>query len=144
MNELAPGTFTFLLTDIEGSTTLARRLRDQYGDVLAEHHRLLRCAFEDAGGQGLGVQGDGCFGAFRRPKDAVVAAVAGQEALAGHTWPEDVDLRVRMGLHTGEAAVSDGHYHGLAIHRAARICSVGQGGQILVSQATHALLEDED
>jgi DNA-binding NarL/FixJ family response regulator/class 3 adenylate cyclase len=144
MTSPSDGTFTFLLTDIEGSTILVRRLRDQYGEVIAEHHRLLREAFEAAGGQGIGVQGDACFVAFRRPKDAVLAAVAGQQALAGHTWPDDVQPRVRMGIHTGEASISDGHYHGLAIHRAARICAVGQGGQILLSQATHSLLDDED
>jgi DNA-binding NarL/FixJ family response regulator/class 3 adenylate cyclase len=144
MPEPSDGTFTFLLTDMEGSTKLVRSLGDRYGDVLAEHHRLLRSAFEDAGGQGIGVQGDACFVAFRRPRDAVLAAVAGQRALAAHDWPEDVQPRVRMGIHTGEASVSDGHYHGLAIHRAARICAAGQGGQILLSHATRTLLEDEE
>jgi DNA-binding NarL/FixJ family response regulator/class 3 adenylate cyclase len=138
------GTFTFLLTDIEGSTTLARRLRDQYGELLAEHHRILRTVFEEAGGEGIGTQGDAFFVAFRRPKDAVLAAVTGQQTLATNEWPEGVECRVRMGIHTGEASIADGEYHGLAIHRAARICSAGQGGQILISQATHALLEDEE
>jgi DNA-binding NarL/FixJ family response regulator/class 3 adenylate cyclase len=138
------GTYTFLLTDIEGSTSLVRRLRDQYGEVLAEHHRVLRTAFQDAGGEGIGTQGDAFFVAFRRPKDAVLAAVAGQEALAQCEWPEGVELRVRMGIHTGEASISADEYHGLAVNRAARICAAGHGGQILLSQATHALLEDED
>jgi DNA-binding NarL/FixJ family response regulator/class 3 adenylate cyclase len=144
MSDATHGTFTFLLTDIEGSTTLVRRLREQYGEVLADHHRLLREAFEAAGGQGIGVQGDACFAAFRRPKDAVVAAVSGQRSLAEREWPDGMRPRVRMGIHTGEASISEGHYHGLAIHRAARICATGQGGQILLSQATQALLEDED
>jgi DNA-binding NarL/FixJ family response regulator/class 3 adenylate cyclase len=138
------GTYTFLLTDIEGSTSLARRLRDRWGDVLADHHRCLRSVFEEAGGEGIGTQGDAFFVAFRSPKDAVVAAAAGQRALADQEWPQGVELRVRMGMHTGEASIAEGEYHGLAIHRAARICSAGQGGQILVSQATAALLEDED
>jgi DNA-binding NarL/FixJ family response regulator len=138
------GTYTFLLTDIEGSTALVRRLREHYGDVLAEHHRVLRGIFEEAGGEGIGTQGDAFFVAFRRPKDAVAAALAGQRALVGHEWPHDVQPRVRMGIHTGEASISADEYHGLAVHRAARICAAGQGGQILVSQATHAMLEDED
>jgi DNA-binding NarL/FixJ family response regulator/class 3 adenylate cyclase len=138
------GTYTFLLTDIEGSTALVRRLREHYGDVLAEHHRVLRGIFEEAGGEGIGTQGDAFFVAFRRPKDAVAAALAGQRALVGHEWPHDVQPRVRMGIHTGEASISADEYHGLAVHRAARICDAGQGGQILVSQATHAMLEDED
>ena len=138
------GTYTFLLTDIEGSTSLVRQLREQYGDVLAEHHRVLRGIFEEAGGEGIGTQGDAFFVAFRRPKDAVAAALAGQQALVGHEWPHDVQPRVRMGIHTGEASISADEYHGLAVHRAARICAAGQGGQILVSQATHSLLEDEE
>jgi DNA-binding NarL/FixJ family response regulator/class 3 adenylate cyclase len=138
------GTYTFLLTDIEGSTSLVRRLRDQYGDVLSEHHRVLRTVFEDAGGEGIGTQGDAFFVAFRRPKDAALAALAAQEALAGHDWPHGVEPRVRMGIHTGEASITADEYHGLAVHRAARICAAGTGGQILVSQATHSLLEDEE
>jgi DNA-binding NarL/FixJ family response regulator/class 3 adenylate cyclase len=137
-------TYTFLLTDIEGSTTLVRRLGDDYGHVLAEHHRVLRGVFEDKGGEGIGTQGDAFFVAFKRPRDAVGAALAGQQALAGCDWPEGVELRVRMGMHTGEASVAEGEYHGLAIHRAARICSSGRGGQILLSHATAALLEDEE
>ncbi|HEU0305274.1 MAG TPA: response regulator [Gaiellaceae bacterium] len=138
------GTYTFLLTDIEGSTSLVRRLRDGYGDVLAEHHRVLRSVFEEAGGEGIGTQGDAFFVAFRRPKDAVLAAVAGQKALGECEWPHGVELRVRMGIHTGEASISADEYHGLAVNRAARICAAGHGGQILLSQATHSLLEDED
>jgi DNA-binding NarL/FixJ family response regulator/class 3 adenylate cyclase len=138
------GTYTFLLTDIEGSTSLVRRLRDQYGDVLAEHHRVLRRVFEDAGGEGIGTQGDAFFVAFRRPKDAVLAALDAQQALAGHDWPHGVEPRVRMGIHTGDASIAADEYHGLAVHRAARICAAGHGGQILVSQATYALLEDEE
>jgi DNA-binding NarL/FixJ family response regulator/class 3 adenylate cyclase len=138
------GTYTFLLTDIEGSTSLVRELRERYGDVLAEHHRVLRDIFEEAGGEGIGTQGDAFFVVFRRPKDAVKAALAGQRALEGHEWPHDVQPRVRMGIHTGEASISADEYHGLAVNRAARICSAGQGGQILVSQATHAMLEDEE
>jgi DNA-binding NarL/FixJ family response regulator/class 3 adenylate cyclase len=138
------GTYTFLLTDIEGSTEMARSLRDRYGDVLAEHHRVLRTVFEEAGGKGIGTQGDAFFVAFGRPKDAVIAAMEGQAALAGHAWPHGVEPRVRMGIHTGEAAIAAGEYHGLAVNRAARICAAGKGGQILVSQATHALLEDEE
>jgi DNA-binding NarL/FixJ family response regulator/class 3 adenylate cyclase len=138
------GTYTFLLTDIEGSTSLVRQLRDRYGDVLSEHHRVLRTVFEDAGGEGIGTQGDAFFVAFRRPNDAVRAALAGQRALVGHEWPHGVQPRVRMGIHTGEASIAANEFHGLAVHRAARICAADQGGQILVSQATQALLDDED
>jgi DNA-binding NarL/FixJ family response regulator/class 3 adenylate cyclase len=144
MAEPSSGTFTFLLTDIEGSTQLARSLGGAWGDVLATHHRLLRTAFEETGGEGIATQGDAFFVAFRRPTDAVLAALAAQRSLTGHGWPEGVTMRVRMGIHTGEASISDSEYHGLAIHRAARICAASNGGEILVSQATSALLDDEE
>ena len=144
MEERPSGTVTFLFTDIEGSTVLLRQLRDAYGDVLATHGRLLRQAFEDAGGQEIDTQGDSFFVAFRRPKDAVRAAVSAQQALCSEQWPEGADVRVRMGIHTGDASLAADRYLGLSVHRAARICSVGHGGQILISQTTHALLEDDE
>jgi DNA-binding NarL/FixJ family response regulator/class 3 adenylate cyclase len=144
MAELPSGTVTFLFTDIEGSTALLRQLRDRYGDVVADHQRLLRSAFEDAGGSEIDTQGDSFFFCFRKARDAVRAAVAGQRALHGHEWPDGVEVRVRMGIHTGEASLSENRYHGLAVHRAARICDAGHGGQILLSQTSHHLLEDEE
>jgi DNA-binding NarL/FixJ family response regulator/class 3 adenylate cyclase len=144
MADLPSGTVTFLFTDIEHSTLLLRQLREQYGDVLSEHQRLLRAAFEAAGGWEVDTQGDSFFIAFRKPKDAVLAAVEAQRALTSHSWPEDTPVRVRIGIHTGEALLTEGRYHGLAVHRAARICDAGHGGQILLSQTSHALLEDEE
>jgi DNA-binding NarL/FixJ family response regulator/class 3 adenylate cyclase len=144
MGELPSGTVTFLFTDIEGSTALLRRLRDRYGDILAEHQRLLRRAVEDAGGSEIDTQGDSFFFCFRKARDAVAAAVAGQRALRSTEWPEGAEVRVRMGIHTGEASLSENRYHGLAVHRAARICSAGHGGQILLSQTSRQLLEDEE
>jgi DNA-binding NarL/FixJ family response regulator/class 3 adenylate cyclase len=142
MSERQTGTVTFLFTDIEGSTVLLRQLRDRYGDLITAHGRLLRAAFEEAGGEEIDTQGDSFFVAFRRPKDAVLAAVAAQRAVASEAWPEGVEVRVRMGIHTGDASVADDRYLGLSVHRAARICAAGHGGQILLSQTTHALLEE--
>ncbi len=144
MAELPTGTVTFLFTDIEGSTALLRRLRDGYSDVLADHQRLLREAFERAGGNEIDTQGDSFFFCFRHARDAVQAAADGQRALLTHAWPDEGDVRVRIGIHTGEGAASGGKYHGLAVHRAKRICDAGHGGQILLSQTSHALLEDEE
>ena len=138
------GTVTFLFTDIEGSTVLLRQLRDAYGDVLDTHGRLLRQAFEDAGGQEIDTQGDSFFVAFSSPKDAVHAAVAAQRSLAEESWPEGAVVKVRMGIHTGDASLAADRYLGLSVHRAARICSAGHGGQILISQTTYALLEDQE
>jgi DNA-binding NarL/FixJ family response regulator/class 3 adenylate cyclase len=142
MDETA--TLTFLFTDVEGSTALLRKLRDRYGEVLGEHERLLRAAWEEAGGRELNTDGDSFFVAFRRPRQAVEAAVAAQRALAAHDWPDDVNVRVRIGIHTGEATVAGDQYVGLAVHRAARICDAGHGGQILLSETTRSLLEDDE
>ena len=142
--DLPTGTVTFLFTDVEGSTALLRRLKDGYAEVLAQHETLLREAAEAAGGQEFGTQGDAVFFVFRNPKDAVLAAVEGQRALEAAEWPEGVQLRVRMGVHTGEAAIAADRYMGLAVNRAARICGIARGSQILVSPTTHALVEEAE
>ncbi len=143
VDELPVGTVTFLFTDIEGSTHLLKQLRDRYGEALDDHQRILREAFAEHGGHEIDTQGDSFFVAFRRAKDAVAAAIAAQRRLAEHTWPEGAEFRVRMGIHTGEPAVGGERYVGLGVHRAARICAAGHGGQILVSQTTRELLRDD-
>jgi class 3 adenylate cyclase len=143
VSELPGGTVTFVFADVEGSTRLVRELREQYGDVLADYHRLLREAVSAHGGREVDSHGDGFFAAFLHARNAVLAAVDAQRALAVHEWPEAAPLRARMGIHTGAAEVSSGRYVGVAVHRAARICSAGSGGQVLVSQATVSLLDDE-
>ena len=142
--DLPTGTVTFLFTDVEGSTALLRRLKDGYAEVLAKHEQLLRDAAETAGGQEFGTQGDAVFFVFRNPKDAVLAAVEGRRALEAAEWPEGGQVRVRMGVHTGEAAIAADRYMGLAVNRAARICGIARGGQILVSPTTHALVEEAE
>ena len=144
MADMPSGAVTFLFTDIEGSTRLVKHLRERYAAVLADQQRLLRAAFDAHDGYEVDTQGDSFFVAFASARDALLAAVDGQRALLSHQWPEGVEIRVRMGLHTGQAVASDGRYTGLAVHRAARIGSAGHGGQILVSQATQTLLEDEE
>src|SRR5688500_15949200 len=121
MAQLPGGTVTFLFTDIEGSTRLLKQLRDEYGELLDDHRRLLRAAFEDADGQEIDTRADAFFVAFARVRDAIAAAVAGQRALAGHAWPQGVEVRVRMGIHTGEPSVGNDRYVGLGLHRGARI-----------------------
>src|SRR5579859_496053 len=142
MTSLPTGVVTFLFTDIEGSTRLLRSLgRDRYGSLLAEHVRLLREAFESAGGQVFGAEGDALFVVFGGARQAIAGAIAGQRALAEHDWGDRPEPRVRMGIHTGEASLSeDGQYFGVSLHRAARICAAAHGGQVLISHATQALL----
>jgi class 3 adenylate cyclase len=140
---LPGGTVTFLFPDIEGSTRLLQELGDDYGRVVADHRRLLRDVFQSAGGNEVDTQGDAFFYSFSRARDAVRGAVEGQRALAGHEWPGSAQVRVRMGLHTGEPTIGDEGYVGLDVVRAARICSAGHGGQILISETTRALLGNE-
>ena len=137
------GTVTMLFTDIEGSTRLLKQLGDRYGELLADHRRLLREAFAANGGREMDTQGDAFFVAFPRARKAVEAAVESQRSLAAHEWPEGVECRVRMGLHTGEPAVGDEGYHGIGLHRGARIAGAAHGGQILLSNSTRELIEDE-
>src|SRR6266508_6197361 len=106
MDELPRGTVTFVFTDVEGSTRLLQQFgRDSYSRILADHHRLLRAVFAEHEGVEVDTQGDAFFVAFRTARDAVDAAAAAQRALAAHDWPEGAHVRVRMGLHTGEALV---------------------------------------
>ncbi len=137
MANLPQGTVTFLFTDIEGSTRLAQRVGSDYPELLQQHQRIVR------GGIGKGVEistaGDSFFVAFESAIAAVEAAVTVQRAIAEHDWPAEAAIRVRIGLHTGQASLSGADYVGLDVHRAARIATAGHGGQVLLSEPTHAL-----
>jgi class 3 adenylate cyclase len=140
MAGLPSGTVTFVFSDIEGSTALLKQLGERYEDVLSAHRRLMRDTFTEHGGVEIDTQGDAFFFAFPRARDAVSAAVAAQRAHAEHEWPERVAVRVRMGLHTGEPAVGSEGYLGLDVVRAARLCTAGAGGHVLLSETTRALV----
>jgi predicted ATPase/class 3 adenylate cyclase len=141
--ELPQGTVTFLFTDIQGSTKLLRRLGDDYGRALGTHRELLRATFARHRGREVDTQGDAFFVAFARARDAVAAATDSQRALLAHEWPHGEPVLVRMGIHTGEPLVIDGHYVGMDVHRAARICSAAHGGQIVISESTLRLLDPD-
>jgi alpha-glucoside transport system substrate-binding protein len=143
MANLPAGTVTFLFTDIEGSTRLLKQLGARYADVLADHQRILRECFDAHYGREVDTQGDSFFVAFARGGDAVASAIDAQLALQRHRWPEGADVRVRMGVHSGEPRASGERYVGFGVHRAARVAAVGHGGQILVSNATRELVEGE-
>jgi predicted ATPase/class 3 adenylate cyclase len=140
MTTLPTGTVTLLFTDVEGSTRLLERLGDSYVELLAEHRRLLRAAFARFDGREVGTEGDAFFVAFAKASQAAAAAVAGQQALAAHRWPDGVTVRARMGIHTGEPLLVGQDYAGLDVHRAARICSAAHGGQVLLSGPTRELV----
>jgi class 3 adenylate cyclase len=142
VSALPSGTVTFLFTDIEGSTELLRTLGDGYAELLRQERGILRETLTRAEGREIDTQGDAFFFSFPRARDAIAGAVTAQRALGEHEWPEGVEVKVRMGLHTGEPTVGDEGYVGLDVVRAARICSAGHGGQILMSETTRALLGD--
>src|SRR5581483_1892251 len=126
-----------LFTDIEGSTRLLKRLGERYGELLAEQRRLLRQAFAAHAGREMDTQGDAFFVVFARARNALEAALAAQLALDAHEWPDGVECRARIGLHTGEPSpVGDEGYHGIGLHRGARIAGAAHGGQVLLSGAT--------
>jgi predicted ATPase/class 3 adenylate cyclase len=131
---------TFLFSDIEGSTRLLDELGPHtYTTVLERHAAILRAAFGRHGGREEGTEGDSFFVVFDHAYEAVLAAVEAQRDLAAETWPEGVEIRVRMGLHAGEASASAAGLVGLDINRAARIAASAHGGQIVVSEAVRAL-----
>src|SRR5437016_155914 len=141
-NALPSGTVTFLFTDIEGSTLMVHKLGPAYEPVLEEHRRRIREAVAAAGGVEVNTEGDSLFVAFASPSAAVAAAAAAQRNLASQTWSGGTGIPVRMGLHTGEAALSGMDYVGLEVHRAARVAAAAHGGQVLLSSATRGLVED--
>ena len=135
MRDLPSGTVTFLFSDIEGSTRLLHELGEKYPAALSEHRRVLRAALSSHGGVEVDTQGDAFFGAFTRASDAVAAAEEIQRRLASGP------IRIRIGLHTGEPTRTDEGYVGIDLHRGARVCAAGHGGQVLLSQPTRDLVD---
>ncbi|HJY70521.1 MAG TPA: adenylate/guanylate cyclase domain-containing protein, partial [Streptosporangiaceae bacterium] len=136
-------TFTFLFTDIEGSTVLLRRLREGlYAQVLADDRSLIRSGLAAHGGREVDHQGDGLFAVFSSPSACLAAVIDMQRALEAHAWPAGEHVRVRMGIHTGEASTTATGLVGLDVHRAARVAAVGYGGQVLLSETAATLVRD--
>jgi class 3 adenylate cyclase/tetratricopeptide (TPR) repeat protein len=134
-------TFTFLFTDIEGSTALLSRVgQGVYEQVLADHHAIIRSGLAAHGGREVNTQGDGFFAVFSSAPACAAAAIKMQQALESHVWPAGEHVRVRMGVHSGEAAETAAGLVGLDVHRAARVAAAGYGGQVLVSEAAAALV----
>ncbi|MEO8437775.1 MAG: AAA family ATPase, partial [Chloroflexota bacterium] len=137
---LPTGTVTFLRTDVEGSMRLARELGSSWDAVNAAHMEILREAVDRRGGVCVRTEGDAMFAVFPEATAAVLAAIDGQRALIDHPWPEGVEVRVRMGLHSGEGHLAGDDYGGFDVNRAARVGAVGHGGQIVISGPTQGLV----
>jgi class 3 adenylate cyclase len=138
---LPTGFVTFLLTDIEGSTGLLSQLGDGYAGLLKDVRTLVREAVLQAGGREVEVRADEFFGVFEQAGAAVEAAVVIQRALGVRSWPDEVQCRVRIGIHSGRPTLTDTGYIGLSVHTAARVCSAAHGGQILVSAGCRSAVE---
>ncbi len=141
LSEPPTGTVTFLFTDIEGSTRLTQDLGKGWPPLLERHREIARASWTGNDGVEIGTEGDSFFVAFQSAPAAVAAAVQAQRDLAAEDWPGGGEVRVRMGLHTGEGQLSAGSYVGIDVHRAARIAGAGHGGQVLLSATTYALIE---
>ena len=137
------GAVTFLLTDIEGSTQLLTRLGDDYAGLLRDVRAINRNAVRRAGGLKVDTHGDEFFAVFEQPLAAIQAAVQIQLALDQRSWPKDVKVRVRAGVHSGRPTLADTGYIGLSVHTVARICSVAHGGQIVVSGKTKTAIDGQ-
>jgi class 3 adenylate cyclase len=144
LSDLPSGVVTYLFTDIEGSTPLWARYPERMGPVLVRHDALLTAAIEAHGGSVVRSRGedDSFFAVFVRAGDATAAACAMQQAILGEPWPADLDIKVRMALHTGESELRDHDYYGAVVNRAARLRSIAHGGQVVLSQATFELVQD--
>src|SRR3981081_4740051 len=142
MLRLPAGTVAFLFTDIEGSTRLLEQHPREMGAAMSRHHDLLQHAVEANGGIVFETLGDGVYASFTRASDGVRAAIEGQQAIRAEKWGAVGEIRVRMGLHTGDVQVRGEHYFGPALFRCARLMAIGHGGQILLSGATRDLLRD--
>ncbi|MFN2490629.1 MAG: adenylate/guanylate cyclase domain-containing protein [Actinomycetota bacterium] len=138
---LPTGFVTFLLTDIENSTALLRKLGDGYGDLLNDVRTTIRQAVLPAGGREVDARADEFFAVFERVGAAIEAALTIQRALSERSRPGDLTVRIRAGLHSGRPTLTDTGYIGLSVHTAARVCSAGHGGQIVVSGETKAAVE---
>jgi class 3 adenylate cyclase len=137
---LPRGQVTLALIDLEGSTGLLRQLGDGYASVLNKLRRLMRAAVQQAGGREVDAHGDELFAAFKLPASAVDAAVAIQRGVRAHPWPDGIEPRVRIGIHTGRPTLAETGYFGLAVHTVARVCTAAHGGQIVVSSAARDAL----
>jgi class 3 adenylate cyclase len=136
------GSLTFLLTDIQGSTVLLRRLGGDYPALLRDVRGIIRNAVRRCGGLTVDTHGDGFLAVFERPAPAIETAVDLQRALGQRAWPGDLEVRVRAGVHSGRPTLTDSGYVGLALHTVARVCFVGHGDQIVVSSRTKAAVKD--
>lgn len=133
---LPTGSVTFLMSDIEGSTSLLGRLGDRYPAMLSDVRRILRRVVQSLAGHEIDARADEYFACFERPAAAIEAALAIQRRVTERSWSDGTQVRLRIGLHGGRPTLTDAGYVGLSVHIVARVCDAGHGGQIVVSART--------
>jgi class 3 adenylate cyclase len=136
--KLPKGQVTFVLTDIEGSTELLRRLDDRYPSLISAIRREMRTVVRKTGGREVDARADDLFAVFEQAPAALEAALAIQQAMQTGPWLGGIDVRVRIGVHSGRPTLTETGYVGLSVHTAARICYAAHGGQIVISSAVRA------
>jgi predicted ATPase/class 3 adenylate cyclase len=133
-SSLPTGRVTFMFTDIEGSTRHVQTLApDAFSRVISRHHSILRASIQNHDGIEVGTEGDAFFAVFTTPVRAIEAASDIQEKMRSEPWPEDIDIRVRIGIHTGAGVLGGDNYVGVDVHRASRISHAAHGGQVVLS-----------
>src|SRR5262245_53540248 len=137
---LPTGFVTLLMSDIEGSTILLRKLGDRYGALLNDVRGILRAAVSSSDGREIDARADEFFAVFERAGAGLEAAVAVQRGLAAREWTGGLEVRLRIGIHSGHPTLTEAGYIGLAVHTTARVCSAAHGGQILLSAATRTAI----
>ncbi len=142
MKEPKKITATFFFCDIEGSTKLAFKLGHSFAELMQEYHQTVREGAERYKGRLIDTAGDGVFVAFEQADQAIRAAADIQTAFQQKEWYQGVGLRVRMGIHTGEAIATPSGFVGLEVHRASRVCSAAHGGEIIITESTKKGLQD--
>lgn len=134
--QLPSGFVTMLMTDIEGSTALVQHLGERYRELIDEVWAILRRSVDGSGGHEVEARADEFFAVFEAPRCAVDAAITMQRELLGRSWSDDLDVRVRIGIHSGYPTSTPDNYIGMDVHTASRITAVGHGGQVVVSANT--------
>src|SRR6202171_5199106 len=144
MAPLPEGTITFMLTDLKGSTQAWESQPKAMRAAMARHDEILAAAVRDQKGERVeaGREGDSVLAVFRTAANAAACALEIQKNFSAETWPGELDLRVRVALHTGEAQLREDHYFGAALNRCARLLAICHPGQILLTKAAESMLSD--
>ena len=139
---LPGGTVTFLMSDVEGSTSLLSELGEGHGPLLSDVRRVIREKVRKAGGHEVEVHADEFLGVFASAPAALAAAVMIQRRMAEKEWPTRRPVHIRIGLHRGHPTLTEGHYIGLSVHAVARVCQSAHGGQVVISRSAKEAMAD--